>query len=77
MKYFNAEQYEFTRYRGAVSNYLDSEYHSLFAQNLMNIVQNTIFMLGLLVTCFIATYQVAFGERPIGKFVKFSLVEAY
>lgn len=69
MKYFNAEQYEFTRYRDAVSNYLDSEYHSLFAQNLMNIVQNTIFMLGLLVTCFIATYQVASGERPVGQFV--------
>lgn len=35
----------------------------------MNICQNTIFMLGLLVTCFIATYQVARGERPVGQFV--------
>lgn len=69
VKYFNAEEYEFTRYRGAVTNYLDAEYHSLFAQNLMNICQNTIFMLGLLVTCFIATYQVACGERPVGQFV--------
>ncbi|KAJ9295035.1 hypothetical protein DTO271G3_6205 [Paecilomyces variotii] len=69
VKYFNAEEYEFNRYRGAVNNYLDAEYHSLFAQNLMNICQNTIFMLGLLVTCFIATYQVARGERPVGQFV--------
>ncbi|KAJ9379015.1 hypothetical protein DTO063F5_7331 [Paecilomyces variotii] len=69
VKYFNAEEYEFNRYRGAVNNYLEAEYHSLFAQNLMNICQNTIFMLGLLVTCFIATYQVARGERPVGQFV--------
>ncbi|KAJ5118279.1 hypothetical protein N7526_009916 [Penicillium atrosanguineum] len=69
VKYFNAEEYEFNRYRGAVGDYLDAEYQSLFAQNLMNICQNTIFMLGLLVTCFIAAYQVARGERPVGQFV--------
>lgn len=69
MKYFNAEDYEFNRYRGAVSDYLHAEYQSLFAQNLMNICQNTIFMLGLLITCFIAAYQVARGDRPVGQFV--------
>jgi ABC-type transport system involved in Fe-S cluster assembly fused permease/ATPase subunit len=35
----------------------------------MNTCQNTVFMLGLLVTCFIAAYQVSTGERKVGKFV--------
>ncbi|KAJ5469038.1 hypothetical protein N7475_006790 [Penicillium sp. IBT 31633x] len=69
VKYFNAEEYEFNRYRGAVSDYLRAEWHSLFAQNLMNVFQNVIFMLGLLITCFICAYQVARGQRPVGQFV--------
>ncbi|EKV17860.1 hypothetical protein PDIG_12480 [Penicillium digitatum PHI26] len=69
VKYFNAEEYEFNRYRGAVSDYLRAEWHSLFAQNLMNIFQNIIFMLGLLITCFICAYQVARGQRAVGQFV--------
>ncbi|CAG8903437.1 unnamed protein product [Penicillium egyptiacum] len=69
VKYFNAEEYEFNRYRGAVSDYLRAEWHSLFAQNLMNIFQNVIFMLGLLITCFICAYQVARGQLLVGKFV--------
>ncbi|KAI3086613.1 hypothetical protein CBS147339_457 [Penicillium roqueforti] len=69
VKYFNAEEYEFNRYRGAVSDYLRAEWHSLFAQNLMNICQNVIFMFGLLITCFICAYQVARGQRPVGQFV--------
>jgi ABC-type transport system involved in Fe-S cluster assembly fused permease/ATPase subunit len=35
----------------------------------MNTCQNTVFMLGLLVTCFIAAYQVSTGERSVGDFV--------
>ncbi|KGO39322.1 ABC transporter, integral membrane type 1 [Penicillium expansum] len=69
VKYFNAEEYEFNRYRGAVSDYLRAEWHSLFAQNLMNIFQNVIFMLGLLITCFVCAYQVARGQRAVGQFV--------
>ncbi|CAG7964017.1 unnamed protein product [Penicillium nalgiovense] len=63
------KEYEFNSYRGAVSDYLCAEWHSLFAQNLMNIFQNVIFMLGLLITCFICAYQVARGQRAVGQFV--------
>lgn len=35
----------------------------------MNTCQNTVFMLGLLVTCFIAAYQVSTGQRSVGDFV--------
>ncbi|PGG97934.1 hypothetical protein AJ79_09047 [Helicocarpus griseus UAMH5409] len=69
VKYFNAEQYEFGRYRGAVTDFQRAEYHVLFSLTLMNTCQNTVFMLGLLVTCFIAAYQVATGERKVGQFV--------
>src|SRR5699024_8857740 len=46
-----------------------SEYHVLFSLTLMNTCQNTVFMLGLLVTCFIAAFQVSTGQRPVGQFV--------
>ncbi|KAB8232962.1 hypothetical protein ETB97_002583 [Aspergillus alliaceus] len=69
VKYFNAEDYEFDRYREAVSDFQRAEYHVLFSLNLMNTSQNTVFMLGLLIACFIAAYQVSLGQRDVGEFV--------
>ncbi|KAK5707324.1 ATP-binding cassette-type vacuolar membrane transporter Hmt1, partial [Elasticomyces elasticus] len=69
VKYFNAEEYEFGRYRTAVSDFQRSEYHVLFSLTLMNTSQNTVFMLGLLITCFIAAFQVSTGQRAVGQFV--------
>jgi ABC-type transport system involved in Fe-S cluster assembly fused permease/ATPase subunit len=69
VKYFNAEAYEFNRYRDAVRKFQKAEYKVLFSLNLMNISQNMVFMLGLLVTCFIAAYQVTTGQMKVGKFV--------
>ncbi|EEP76922.1 heavy metal tolerance protein [Uncinocarpus reesii 1704] len=69
VKYFNAEQYEFNRYRGAVTDFQRAEYEVLFSLTLLNTTQNTVFMLGLMVTCFIAAFQVASGEREVGQFV--------
>jgi ABC-type transport system involved in Fe-S cluster assembly fused permease/ATPase subunit len=69
VKYFNAEAYEFNRYRQAVEKYQSAEYKVMFSLNVMNITQNMVFMLGLLVTCFIAAWQIANGELFVGKFV--------
>ena|SRR5690242_5068383 len=69
VKYFNAEAYEFNRYRQAVQKYQDAEWKVLLSLNIMNITQNMVFMLGLLVTCFIAAYQVTTGAITSGKFV--------
>lgn len=69
VKYFNAEQYEFRRYRGAVNDYQRAEYKVLISLNIMNVSQNLVFTLGLLITCFIAAYQVTTGQRKVGKFV--------
>ncbi|MCJ1389023.1 hypothetical protein MMC18_001876 [Xylographa bjoerkii] len=69
VKYFNAEQYEFKRYRGAVQDYQRAEYKVLVSLNIMNVSQNVVFTLGLLVTCFISAYQVTSGQRKVGDFV--------
>ncbi|OCK85014.1 heavy metal tolerance protein precursor [Lepidopterella palustris CBS 459.81] len=69
VKYFNAEAYEFNRYRNAVNKFQNAEYHVLLSLNLMNVTQNMVFMLGLMVTCFIAAYQVTTGQSKVGQFV--------
>lgn len=69
VKYFNAEEYEFGRYRNAVTDFQKSEYHVLLSLTMMNTCQNTVFMLGLLITCFVAAFQVSTGQRPVGQFV--------
>jgi ABC-type transport system involved in Fe-S cluster assembly fused permease/ATPase subunit len=69
VKYFNAEAYEFDRYREAVEKYQNAEYKVLWSLNVMNITQNMLFMLGLLIACFIAAWQVASGQLEVGQFV--------
>lgn len=69
VKYFNAEPYEFGRYRGAVREQQAAEYVVYTSLSIMNVSQNMVFMLGLLVTCFVAAYQVSIGQRKVGDFV--------
>ena len=69
VKYFNAEAYEFNRYRNAVQTYQDAEYKVYISLNIMNVSQNVVFTLGLLITCFIAAYQVTTGQRKVGRFI--------
>ena len=69
VKYFNAETYEFTRYRDAVQAYQNAEYKVLLSLNIMNVCQNMVFTTGLLVASFIAAYQVTTHRRKVGDFV--------
>ena len=69
VKYFNAEEYEFNRYRDAVQKYQRAEYLVTFSLALMNTIQNLVFMMGLIVACFIAAYQVTSGIIEVGRFV--------
>lgn len=69
VKYFNAEDREFSRYRDAVKAYQKAEYHVYFSLQALNISQMAIFMGGLLVTCLVAAYQVAHRRRDVGQFV--------
>lgn len=69
VKYFNAEEYEFNRYREAVKKYQGAEYSVYLSLNFMNVTQNLVFMVGLMIACFIAAYQVTTGQLTVGKFV--------
>ena len=69
VKYFNAEAYEFNRYRDAVKKYQKAEYLVTFSLALMNTIQNLVFMLGLIVAAFISAYQVTTGVKKVGDFV--------
>ena len=69
VKYFNAETYEFKRYRNAVVEFQKADYQVNFSLNVMNFSQNLVFTLGLMITCFIAAYQVTTGQRKVGDFV--------
>lgn len=69
VKYFNAEDYEFNRYRNTIKTYQAVEYKNQLSLNTLNLSQNLCFTLGLLITCFIAAFQVATGQRKVGQFV--------
>jgi len=70
VKYFNAEQYEFRRYRNAVINFQKAEAKVTWGINLMNICQSIVFMCGILVALSTCAYQVSIGTREIGDFVQ-------
>ncbi|KAL2075784.1 hypothetical protein VTL71DRAFT_727 [Oculimacula yallundae] len=69
VKYFNAEEYEFNRYRKAVIAFQKMEYHVTISLNILNISQNMVFMTGLLITALLSAYQVTTGVRTAGDFV--------
>lgn len=69
VKYFNAERYEFGRYREAVKAFQRAEYRVSLSLNIMNVTQNVVFTLGLLIACFLSAYQVASGQVKVGRFV--------
>ncbi|KAI5793306.1 hypothetical protein EDC01DRAFT_92199 [Geopyxis carbonaria] len=69
VKYFNAEVYEFGRFRNAVQAFQRAEYKVNITLNIMNVSQSVVFTLGLLVACFLSAYQVTTGQTEVGKFV--------
>jgi ABC-type transport system involved in Fe-S cluster assembly fused permease/ATPase subunit len=69
VKYFNAEQFEFKRYREAVGKYQKAESTVIFSLAVLNTVQNLVFMLGLIIMSFIAAYQVTTKRLAVGDFI--------
>lgn len=68
VKYFNAEEYEFNRYRTSILTMQRFAYWLEVTLGLMNTAQGFVFMLGLMVACFIEAYRVAQGYQSVGKF---------
>ncbi|GAB1320409.1 ATP-binding cassette-type vacuolar membrane transporter Hmt1 [Madurella fahalii] len=69
VKYFNAEKYEFDRYRNAIKNFQVAEAKVTWGINNMNACQSVVFMCGMLVALLTCGYQVSQGQRTIGQFV--------
>lgn len=69
VKYFNAEKYEFDRYRNAIKNFQVAEAKVTWGINNMNVAQSVVFMCGMLVALLTCGYQVSRGTRKLGEFV--------
>lgn len=69
VKYFNAEAFEFSRYRGAITTFQNAEARVTFGMNLMNMCQTVVFISGMLIVMAIAAYEVVLGRRNIAQFV--------
>ncbi|KPI37130.1 Heavy metal tolerance protein [Cyphellophora attinorum] len=69
VKYFNAEAYEFERYRVSIKEMQGCEYYVQLTLSFMNTIQGALFLFALLIACFIEAYQVAEGSQTVGRFV--------
>jgi ABC-type transport system involved in Fe-S cluster assembly fused permease/ATPase subunit len=69
VKYFNAEEFEFRRYRQAIRTFQDAEAKVTWGINNMNICQSLVFMCGMLVALMTAAFEVTQGLRKVGDFV--------
>ncbi|OTA66750.1 ABC transporter-like protein [Hypoxylon sp. EC38] len=69
VKYFNAEDFEFNRYKEAIHNFQVAEARVTWSISTMNICQSLVFMIGMLVAMMLGAYQVTMGSRKVGDFV--------
>ena len=69
MKYFNGEDYEYDRYRDVFDQYQEKELALNNWLCFLSVTQNTCFMLGLMLACFLAALQIHLGLIRVGKFV--------
>ncbi|KAM7194997.1 heavy metal tolerance protein [Naviculisporaceae sp. PSN 640] len=69
VKYFNAEKYEFNRYRNAILTFQKAEAKVTWGINNMNMCQSLVFMSGIMVTMMYCANEVRLGKRTVGDFV--------
>ncbi|KAH9864482.1 hypothetical protein J1614_010416, partial [Plenodomus biglobosus] len=60
---------ELSRFQRLVKYYQEAEYSVLFSLNALNAVQNFIFVLGVLLTCLLAAFQISEGTYKVAMFV--------
>ncbi|KAI1180309.1 ABC transporter-like protein [Nemania sp. FL0916] len=69
VKYFNAEEFEFKRYRNAIKNFQHAEAQVTWSISSMNMYQSLVFMTGMLAAVMFGAYQVTQQQREVGDFV--------
>jgi ABC-type transport system involved in Fe-S cluster assembly fused permease/ATPase subunit len=60
---------EVSRFQQLVEHYQDAEYSVFFSLNMLNAVQNFIFVLSVLLTCLLAALQISEGIYKVAMFV--------
>lgn len=68
VKYFTAEDYEIERYRSTVEKVQNAEYQFSLYLEFLKTSQNTLFMICILIMCFIAAYKKSIGHHSAGEF---------
>ncbi|KAK9373290.1 P-loop containing nucleoside triphosphate hydrolase protein [Lipomyces chichibuensis] len=69
IKYFSAKDYEMERYADAIEATQAAELKYQSSHHLVNLVQNSVFIVGLLFSCVFSAYQVSKGIQMVGTFV--------
>ncbi|KAK3379412.1 hypothetical protein B0T24DRAFT_522327 [Lasiosphaeria ovina] len=69
VKYFNAENFEFTRYRNAVKTFQVAEAKVTWGITQMNMCQSLVFMTGILVAMMTCAFEIREGKRRVDSFV--------
>ncbi|KAK3375080.1 hypothetical protein B0H63DRAFT_265990 [Podospora didyma] len=69
VKYFNAEKFEFDRYRNAIMTFQVAEAKVTWGINHMNMCQSMVFMCGMLVAMMTCAFEVSQGRRSVGDFI--------
>lgn len=68
VQYFNATSRECRRHGKFVERYQSAKRRVLISSYIIEVSQNVVFTFGLLVTCFIAAYQIKVGQIKVGQF---------
>ncbi|KAK2809617.1 hypothetical protein FQN50_003674 [Emmonsiellopsis sp. PD_5] len=69
VSYFSRTNYEKSRYSSRVGEHLASRRKFKLWDHLENTIQSLLLLLGLMIACFLAAYQVVKGSKPIGSFI--------
>ncbi|CRK25218.1 hypothetical protein BN1723_013549 [Verticillium longisporum] len=72
VKYFNAEDWEFRRYRNAIRVFQEAEAQVTWGMNKMNVIQALVFMAGMTVVLLFGSYQVTNEHRTVASTVPFN-----
>lgn len=67
VKYFNAEEFESTRYQDKVGKFQRAEAQVQMGMMMMNICQTVVYNLGRIIAALICGWQVALGRRTTGE----------
>ena len=60
---------ELTKFQRLVKHFQGAEYSVFFSLNMLNAVQNFIFVLSVLLTCLLAAFQISEGTHKVAMFV--------